>query len=387
MASTVRFVAHPVIDFGGTHCRVGWVARITKNGRFIGTPKIMRVGRFECPLNKIGQPDIKATLAIARKMITEMTPSKIRILKIIGGSFPGAWLENGYAYPGTANNTEELENYPLAKELSKLMGEGWQAYINNDGVANVLAIAQGLMTNLNRFPAIKEALRRSPKVAGFIPGTGFGAGAFKVKGSSLVPVSGFQQFFDMAIGKGPGVVDPKNKRTTPEDFAAGVGLAFQAKHSILKKLYSDEELSPQRIGKLLARLAFSSQGVSDAERQAALALYRGAARALVDTMILTHDGVKKGERRKLVVNDPPELETQFWRSIKGTRVFIFGGWLTNPQVKRFMADAVADELRKAGRTDLHFVFSDEIKGIQKMIDNDSVALVGAALLVPGKIKA
>jgi len=379
----IIWVAHPVIDHGGTFCRAGWVLRKMVNGRFSGMPKVISYHRFETPLDKkTGQPDLAKCLALEKKIIMEHRPRGVRIWKVVGGAFPGAWLKNGLVYPNTVNTNRQLEGVHLSRRFSRMMGKGWKTVINNDGVAHALAISQGLVSSITRFPHIREALLRTGKIAGLMPATGFSGGAFIYKDGRLTPVAGPQQFFDIIIDPGEGVIDPDGLFLTPEDYAAGVGLSFQARRSFLRKRYSEEELSTQNIGPLLYRLAFSkSKRIKTDEREFALSLYRGAARGIAKTMRLTYEGGLKAERRKLVVNHPRSLETSFWKGIKGIEVFVLGGWLTNPQLKRFFAKALRKELEMACLSRLQFIFADDTPAGKKMVKGNSTGLIGAALLV------
>jgi len=377
-------VAHPVIDHGGTSCRVGWVLRRMINGRFVGIPRLIRSYKFDTPLNKrTGQPDLAACLALEKKFIKVTAPKGVKKLKVVGGAFPGAWLESGRVYRNTVNTNRELEGVLLSRRFSRMMGKGWKTVINNDGVAHALAISQGLVSSIARFPHIRKILEKTGKIAGFIPGTGFAGGVFIYKeDGSLTPVPGPQQFFDVIIGIGKGMFDPNGRFRTTEDSVSGAGLSFKARRSFLRKRYSEEELSTQNIGSLLARLAFSKdKHIKADEREFALSLYREAASGLARTMWLMNKGGIKGKRRKLVVNRPPSLEIKFWEGVKGTEVFVLGGWLTNPKLKRFFARALRKELEMACLSRLQFIFADDIPGVKEMVESNSTGLIGAALLV------
>jgi hypothetical protein len=374
----VKKLIHPAVDHGGTGSRAGLAEWRVINGRFSGIPRIISSRKFATPLNKkTGQPDIAACLSRQKQIIEEQIEKlplnkKKMLKKIVGAGFPGAWLENGRVYPNTVNTNRELEGVHLSSRFSRLMGKGWKTVVNNDGVAHALALSQSLVNSLDRFPRIRQILKRTGKIAGIIPGTGLAGGVFTYHDGILTAVSGPQQIFDIITGR----------LRTAEDSVSGAGLSFKARRSFLRKRYSKEKLSTQNIGPLLAHLAFSrSKHIKADERRFAFSLYKEAASALARTMWLMNKGGIKGKSCKLVVNDPPSLETDFWENVKGTSVFILGGWLTNPQVKSYMARAIRKELDKLGLFDVVFIFANNLPGVKRMIKSDSVGLTGAALLV------
>ena len=116
-------------------------------------------------------------------------------------------------------------------------------------------------------------------------------------------------------------------------------------------------------------------------KEVARALYRKAGEALAQTMILAFEGGAEGESKKAVVNDPPRLETEFWKGVKGTRVFILGGWLTSKPAKRYTLSVLEKTLNNKGY-DFVIMLADEIPGITELLEKDAAGLVGAALLLP-----
>jgi hypothetical protein len=234
-------------------------------------------------------------------------------------------------------------------------------------------MAHYLLANIEKFPAAKEALKDSGRIAGFIPGTGFGAGAFYIKESQVMPIPGPQQFFDIIVGQGEGRIAPHC--LTPEDLATGEGLKRQAERNIiLANKFSKDKLTGEFIGSL-------TEHKDESIKEAARALYRKAGEALAQTMILAFEGGAEGESKKAVVNDPPRLEAKFWQWVKGTRVFILGGWLTAKPAKRYTLSVLEKTLKDKGYSFV-IMLADEIPGITELLEKDAAGLIGAALLLP-----
>jgi len=380
----------PVIDFGATHTRRGFAAVRVSRGRFISSPYLLypkKPKKIKNPTKYVlGHPkglvtDLKATLEKTVKDIkalSQRVEKKYRypLIKTVGISAPGAWLEDGIPYKGTVPNVPDLENLKLAQEVSRMMGAGWNAVVNNDGVANVLAMAHYLLANIEKFPTAKEALKKSGKIAGFIPGTGFGAGAFYLKESRVIPIPGPQQFFDIIVGEGEGRIAPGS--LTLEDLATGEGLRYQAERNvILANKFRKDKLGGEFIASLTEH---KDESIKDEAR----ALYRKAGAALARLVILTFEGGAEGESKKAVVNDPPRLETEFWKWVKGTRVFILGGWLTSRPAKNLTLPAMEKEIKDKGY-DFVTILADEIPGVKELLKKDGAGLVGAALILPPDI--
>jgi hypothetical protein len=368
-------VTHPVVGLGGTHLRYGFAQRDIVAGKLSGMPRI--VGdpvRLKCPL-KNGVVDLRNTLSLVANGIKSPIPKGIT--KFIGIDAPGAWQENGLPYPGSVGNIPELASCKIAEELPAMLGPEWKAAVNNDGVAGVLAIAQSLLSNLDRFPEIQEVLsKHGAKISGFVPGTGFGAGAFLVNKGYARPATGPQQFFDIMLWIGQDLLN--SGWTTIETTCSGKGFAFQAMNSLLGKRYAEDTLS----GDFIRSLAFSD-GTEHPEDEIATALgiYRTAAKGLAETMKLCYRGGHPSISLKAVVNDPHTLETKFWNDVRNTRVFVLGGWLTHPSVKGFMSAEISKNLEGFDKQ-LFAIFADEIPGVSQMLNTDSTELVGASLLMP-----
>jgi len=370
-------ITHPVVGLGGTYIRSGFVQRTISGGRFVGMPTVIGEPRkLTCVRNGSGV-DLKATLETAASYIRKTLPAGAT--KFVGIDAPGAWQENGLPYLGTTPNIPDLGSFHFAKEFPAMIGRGWEAAVNNDGVANVLAIAQMLLTNLSRFPEAKEELsKQDAGLAGFVPGTGFGAGTFHINNGLAKPVPGPQQFFDIMLWQGPDFLNCG--WITPETACAGIGFKFQAGNSLLGKRYPEEKIT----GNFIRKLAFlNDPTTAREEKSVALDIYRNAAKGLAETMKLTYSGGDPEISRKAVVNCPRNVETDFWENVQNTRVFILGGWLTDPSVKGFISQELARHLEGFNPKPVT-VFADEIPGVAEMIKTDSAELIGASLLMPEK---
>jgi predicted NBD/HSP70 family sugar kinase len=375
----------PAVDLGATHTRKGLVHfRVEEEGIY-SLPRLLLPERSKKFLNptkpapdhpKGYVTDLELTLERAARGLKDIfrdIPIKERkaVLKTVGICAPGAWLAEGVPYKGTVPNLPGLEGFRLAEEFPRFMGEDWTAVVANDGVANVLAIAHALIAQRGKFPQVRDALADCGRIAGFIPGTGFGAGALWVEGGRLVPVPGPQQFFDLILEEGNGRIRPGV--LTPEDLATGEGLWLQAiRNDVLSRRFKPEELT----GDALAVLAEHGEAPI---REAARSLYRRAGQALAEAMILTFEGGPPDVSGKAVVNDPPELETEFWANIKGTRVFILGGWLMSRPAKDHAWPTMKDWIHRSGHP-LLTVAADEVTGVRELLASDAAGLVGAALL-------
>lgn len=371
----MKALIHPVVGLGGTHVRCGFAQRPVSEGRFSGVPRLIGdPARLECA-RTAGTVDLQATLSMVADGIKRSMPAGTA--EFIGVDAPGAWQENGLPYLGTTPNIPELGSYRFAEQFPKMFGPKWQAAVNNDGVANVLAISQMLLANLDKFPEVQAVLsEQNAGLAGFVPGTGFGAGAFRVSGGLARPVPGPQQFFDIMLWQGPDLLNCG--WITPETACAGIGFKFQAQRSLLGERYPEEKIT----GNFVRKLAFLNDPTTAMEEKSvALDIYRNAAKGLAETMKLTYSGGERGRSRKAVVNTPNSVEFGFWENVQGTRAFILGGWLTDPSVKGYISRELSKEL--AGHEPkLISIFADEIPGVAAMIASDITELIGASLLMP-----
>lgn len=368
-------ILHPVVGLGGTHVRFGFAQRAISENRFHGMPSLVGTPeRMTCIRTNDGV-DLNATLDKVAKGLKGSLPDNAT--RFIGIDAPGAWQKNGLPYLGTTPNIPDLDSYHFAEQFPKMFGPGWKAAVNNDGVANVLAISQMLLMNLDKFPEIQRLLsEKNAGLAGFVPGTGFGAGAFRVNQGLATPVPGPQQFFDIMLWEGPDFLNCG--WITPETACAGIGFKFQAERSLLGERYPEEKIT----GNFIRKLAFlNDPTTAREERIVALDIYRNAAKGLAETMKLTYSGGEPGRSRKAVVNTPNDVEYDFWENVQGTRVFILGGWLTDPSVKGFISKGLTSEL-EGFEPKLIPVFADEIPGVREMIASDTTELIGASLLMP-----
>jgi hypothetical protein len=380
--------AIPAVDLGATHTRKGLVLVRTEGDAPSGHLRLLLPERSKKFLNptrpapehpKGYVTDLPQTLEKAARGLKDIfrdIPIKDRnaIRKTVGICAPGAWLADGVPFRGTVPNLPDLAGFRLAEEFPKYMGDGWRAVVNNDGVANVMAIAHALFTQRDKLPQVKDALAACGRIVGFIPGTGFGAGALWVEGGRLAPAPGPQQFFDLVLEEGDGRIKPGV--VTPEDVATGEGLRLQAlRDDVLRARFKPDELTGDG-------LAVLTDHREEAVREAARGLYRRAGRALAQAMILTYEGgAADGAPRKAVVCDPPELEREFWANVKGTRLFILGGWLMSRPAKDHAWPTMRDLVHRSGHP-IVTVEADEIIGVRELLASDAAGLTGAALLVP-----
>ena len=368
-------ITNPVVGFGGTHVRVTYVKRHIVDNKPSGMPTIIgEPVRQKCP-RKDGVVDLPATLDLVSQGIKRSLPEDVT--KFVCIDAPGAWQKNGLPYPGSVGNIPELESCRLAEEFPAMLGPDWKAAVNNDGIAGGLAIAQSLLANIDRFPEVKEILsKHGAKISAFVPGTGFGAGAFLVNKGIARPATGPQQFFDIMLWVGQDLLN--SGWTTLETTCSGKGFAFQAKNSLLAHRYPENMLT----GDLIRDLAFSNnENIAIDEKNTAMEIYRTAARGLAEAMKLCYQGGHPEMSLKAVVNDPHTLETKFWKDVKNTRVFLLGGWLANPSVRGFMSEEIAKNLR-GFRRELIPIFANDIPGVEHMLASDSAELIGASLLMP-----
>ncbi|MBN2207355.1 MAG: ROK family protein [Candidatus Aminicenantes bacterium] len=380
--------AIPAIDLGATHTRKGLILFRTQEGSSLASLRLLLPERSKKLLNptkpapqhpKGHLTDLAQTLEKAARGLKDIfrdIPIKERnaIRKTVGICAPGAWLAEGIPYRGTTPNLPDLDGFRLAEEFPKFMGEDWKAFVNNDGVATVLAMAHAVFGQIEKYPQVREALEACPRIAGFIPGTGFGAGAFRVEGRRLIPAPGPQQFFDLVLEEGDGRIKPGV--LTPEDLATGEGLLLQAlRDETLRTRFRPDELTGDG-------LAVLTDHREESIREAARGLYRKAGQAVAQAMILTFEGGgSEGASRKAVVSNPPEMEREFWANVQGTRVFILGGWLMSRPARDHAWPTLKDVLRRSGHP-IVTVAADEIVGVREMLASDAAGLYGAALLVP-----
>jgi len=355
---TIKFVR--AVDIGGTRSRIGMV-KIAKGK----SPEVVSLKRIINPTRSIGpkssprditdlNPTLQSIAGIMQEQIVNLPAEQVST--IIGISAPGAWMEEGLPYPGSTPNIPGLEECKLAEELPSLVGDNLSGVVNNDGVANVLTWVDHLLREINHFPLAAPALQDNPSITGFIPGTGFGAGAFTIEDGKAIPINGPQQFFDIILESDPQIV-------TPESSITGAG--FEAKFTGLSGIQI---------------AALTEDRTTSTDREIARGIYRDAGTALGQTMVLTYQGGVEGESRKEVVNNPPELETQFWNQVRGTRIFILGGWLLSRAAKNHTLPALTQFL-KSGDYPFEVIMANQIPGINIILDKDLSGIIGAALLI------
>ncbi|MFA5350531.1 MAG: ROK family protein, partial [Candidatus Omnitrophota bacterium] len=355
----ISSVVIPAIDFGGTNIRVALVQRKIRKGQFIGEPIILWKGSCVNPFKIVNGekvvdlPEaIDSMVALIREGLRSKQMQSRRLLKSVGILAPGAWQENGLVYSGTAFNVPDLERLKFADEITDRLSKEWQVFINNDGVAHSLAMTHHLLSliNLREFASVKDRLKTAPKIINIIPGTGFGAGGLFIKNNQVVVMPGPQQFFDIVIRKGKGIAN----------------LACQ--NTVLQKL--------DRInGEFLSKLTYSTDA---SIRASAISIFNQVGMDLSRAIIAIYEG----SGRKLIVNIPEELESQFWQSVKGCSIFILGGWLIKSSNRKHILTALKDELNSRGYRDIILIEADRIHGLKEIVG--CTGILGASLFVPSR---
>ncbi len=185
------------IDIGGTNVRIGFYST---NGNNPSDDPVIFSLSTKLPRSRRGVTDIKDVIRRARRMISKSVPLMERagwtVERSVGVGAPGAYLEDGSVYPGSARNIPSLEQVKLHELLKSSLGEDWavnETSINNDGVLQGQVAAHYY---LRANPDMK-----SGKIAAFVPGTGFGAGCYDVKNGKVTAMPGPQQLFDVIVRK------------------------------------------------------------------------------------------------------------------------------------------------------------------------------------------
>ncbi|MBU2101813.1 MAG: hypothetical protein KKF80_00305, partial [Candidatus Omnitrophica bacterium] len=315
----------PVVDVGGTHTRVGYVLANIGDSSKIEHLQLLDVEMIDNPKTKDqqGLADLAGILDEVEKMLrssyqrVQAAYPQYTLIKTIGVSLPGAWMETGYIYPGTSPNIPGLEQCNVAKVLADRLGTGWRVAVNNDGIMHLLSILHYLLIHKKSFgDHIEKKLDENAKVVGFIPGTGFGAGAFQIHNHQAIPLPGPQQFSDIILSAAAdkdGWMRPDVY--TAEDLATSGGFERLAQKNELSKLLPSGQLNRQVIRKLALGTYKGFLPVAPMRTAEAVTrkMFEDEGKAVASLMILAHEGGRKGASRKCVVNDPPALEEDFWK--------------------------------------------------------------------------
>jgi hypothetical protein len=341
------------VDIGGTNIRVGFVRP--------GTLQPVEFHRQRIP-RTLREPDLPSAVKDACRRILDRTrileTREFRVFRKVGVSAPGAYRKDGSVYPGTVPNVPFLEKTRLFTLFSTGLGPSWKvtpAHVNNDGVLQGLVMA-------DRY-ASAVGLRQGVLVA-LIPGTGCGAGVYRVRKGHVAPVPGPQQIFDVFVTKAvPGEPLPDRggparggEPLTAEDLISGRALDRYGRF-LFGRDVDGEELSRIACGPL----------PSPARRAARLVFQRVGEDLAALVRIL-----RSGRYGKKHVPFRPDT--------RGARVFLLGGtWLLQGAGLRF---SIPEARRKLPRG-VCLVTADRIPGVKTIAPYLGVA--GASLLVSRKV--
>ena len=373
----------PAVDLGGT--KIGFA--------FVDADEL-RHPALEYPSTGVvkvkGRTDATRTLRrvaeLIRKRTREVEKMGWLVLRTVGMGAPGLYGEDGRVDPRTVPNIPGLAGKKPAEALEGLLGKGWKVHINNDGVVQAVASADAFVRSPDYGRKWSKILAETDgRVIYFGPGTGFGAGKIRLLENKRVePLPGSQSFFDILIRDGK----------TAEALLGGHALGNAAQDRerrnlergkvVFSRFTDGSEDSPgpldrsrdvpldQISGKVVARAYLS--GEKEAAIQAERIL-KQAGRDLARLIIQLHRG--RGKKQLL------EWDSEDWRSVKGTRVFLVAGLLLKPEGKRVILPAAREALKKAGYAGKIYLV--EIDRLPTMKDRVSkIGVWGASLLVPGE---
>ena len=346
-----RTVLKVGVDIGGTNIRVGFVSP--------DTLRPVDFHRQEIP-RKLREPDLPAAVKDACLRILDRTRTLetrgFRVVREVGVSAPGAYLADGSVHPGTVPNIPFLEKTRLFTLFARGLGPHWlvtPSHINNDGVLQGLVMA-------NRYAAA-VGMRRGTLVA-LIPGTGCGAGVYRVRDGEVAPVPGPQQLFDVVV----------THAVAGEPLPDG-GRAFGGEPLTAEDLVSGRALD--RYGRFLfGRDADGAELSRIALRPRPSLARRGARlvfRRVGEDLAALVRVLRSGRYRKKHVPFHPDT--------RGVRVFLLGGtWLLRGAGLRFSLP----EARRRLPRGVVFVTADQIPGVKTIAPYLGVA--GASLAVHEK---
>ncbi len=347
------------VDIGGTNLRVGFVR--VDSGRVISF-------RSSSLPRRRGTPDIRAAVARASAFIVEnaarLEKNGWRVVRQVGVGAPGAYLENGRAYPGTAPNIPELEKIELYRLFARRLGSAWTvtpSHVQNDGVAQgrLMAAAYARVAGMRR-----------GKIIALIPGTGFGAGVFEASGGNVRPVPGPQQLFDVVVRRAergePIIVAVEGSLIV---HPARGGEPLMAEHLMTGRALEclgSQEFGRDMNGKALSRAALRGTGE---QKKRARRLFVQVGRDFARFVHLTRSGNFKKCR---VPFKPPT---------RGTRVYLLGGrWLLEGAGRALSLPEARRVLAKTG-PGVRMLTADRIKNFAA--SGTHAGVLGAALSVRG----
>lgn len=335
------------VDIGGTHVRIGFVRATTSTAQRL--PKTNDLIAFETfSLHSLPGRylDIQNIVReIARRILRRVDRLEKKgweVIRAVGVSAPGAYLTNGHVYPGTAPNLKGLQRVQLFKVFLRHLGGEWRvspSHVNNDGVLQGLVIARAW---------VKHRRMKSGKIVVFVPGTGFGAGVYEVKGGKVWPVRGPQQLFDVVVRRG----------FMAEELITGQALGMYGKNMFHRPL----------TGAQMSHMALGSRR----SRQGELArqIFRQVGRDFAALIM----SLNSGHYAKRRVPYHPDT--------RGAKVFLVGGnWMLQGAGRRIALREAFHTLQRSGKR-LKVIPCDKIAGLKGL--SQELGIWGATLLVNGK---
>ena len=371
----------PAVDLGGTKIAFAFVDADDRRGiaREYPPEEVVKVkGRTDAGRT------LKRVAGLIRKRAREVEKEGWTVLRLVGMGAPGLYREDGGVVAGTVPNIPGLARIRPARVLERLLGEGWQVFINNDGVVQAIASACAFVRSPGFAGKWAKAVEETGgKLVYFGPGTGFGAGkVLALEEGRIEPVPGSQSFFDILIRDGK----------SAEELIGGYGIgriaALRERRNLKKGKplflrFTDgaeawardpggrwEAHLDKISGKTVAE-AYAS-GDREAKKQAKEILVQ-VGRDLARLIIRLHTG--RG-RKKILAWDKDD-----WRSVRGTRVFLVAGLLTKPTGRQVILPAARAALKKAGYAGrIYIVETDRLEAMRKI--RGRIGTWGASLIVP-----
>ncbi len=332
------------VDIGGTHLRIGFVGGNQVFHYYHS--KIKRSLKGHVLLNELVQ---EAAAYILKKTACLEKAGK-RVIRQVGVSAPGAYMQDGHVFPGTVPNIPVLKKAKLFQLFSKALGHEWHvtaSHVNNDGVLQGWYLADFY---------VKAGKMKQGKIVALVPGTGFGGGVYHVARGVAQPVPGPQQLFDVVL--------KNNSMKNPlmmEDLVTGRALALKGT-ALLGRSVTGEALSElalcRRGGACLRPSSKEGNQKSKIKNQKwidessiACQIFKEAGEDLAGFIELAHTGVFK----KAVVPFKPDT--------RGVRVFLIGGnWLLSGAGRKISLRAAREKLKDKG---FSIVPVDEMKGFEQ----------------------
>jgi len=359
------------VDIGGTNVRIGFV-RADDAGRAL-LKKSALVDLHTCKILPFQLQKPAGAHSLVRHIAghiletcSRLTKKGWRVDRQLGVGMPGAYLADGRIHPGTVPNMPGFEKMKPWRLFSRYLGPGWRvtpSQVNNDGVVQGLLMA-GCYA--------KSKKMTGGKIIALVPGTGFGAGIYRVKDGSVKPVGGPQQLFDVIARKarpGEPLFNGKDRNRgyparggeplSMEALAAGRALQLRGSF-LLKRSVTGERLS---------RLALNKTAGN--ENRYAKELFQQVGIDLARFILL----IRRGRFKKMHVPCKPPT--------KGASVFLIGGnWLIRGAGLKISLPEARKTLLKAGCPDIKIVTINrirELKGLAAVL-----GVLGASLLVKPK---